>query len=354
MKHFLFSVIIFFSITGCTDKGNGGGGGGVPPPPIIPPPPPVVPPTTSNFAKGADISWLTQMESSGRKFYNAAGAETDCMALMKSLGMNTVRLRVWVNPSPAWNNSVDVVAKSLRAKALGLRIMIDFHYSDSWADPGKQTKPAAWVGQDLTGLKNSLSAHTTSVLNELKNNGVAPEWVQVGNETNNGMLWPEGKASANMNAFTQMVNAGYDAVKSVFPLAKVIVHVSNGWNSTLFRWMFDGLTANAAKYDVIGMSLYPTAANWVSYNTQCWANMNDMVARYGKEVMVVEVGMPWDNADVCKFFIADLITKTISVSGNKGLGVLYWEPQAYNNWQGYTLGAFDNSGKPTVAISAFQ
>ena len=353
MRHFLFTVIIFFSITGCSDKDTGGGNG-IPPPPIVPPPPPVIPPSTHVFAKGADISWLTQMESSGRKFYNSAGTEMECMALMKSLGMNTVRLRVWVNPTPAWNNSADVVAKAARAKALGLRIMIDFHYSDSWADPGKQTKPAAWAGQDITGLKNSVAAHTTTVLNDLKNNGITPEWVQVGNETNNGMLWPEGRASTSMNSFAQLVNAGYDAVKAVFPTAKVIVHVSNGWDSSLFRWMFDGLTANVTKYDVIGMSLYPSATNWSTFNSQCLANMNDMVARYGKEVMVVEVGMPWDNADACKSFLSDLITKTISVTANKGLGVLYWEPQAYNGWQAYTLGAFDNSGKPTIALSSFQ
>ncbi len=318
------------------------------------PPVPVPVPTPANFAKGADISWVTQMESAGLKFYNAAGTQTECMGLMKSIGINTIRLRVWVNPSPAWNNTADVVAKAIRAKNLGLRIMIDFHYSDTWADPGHQTKPAAWAGQDVAALKTSLANHTTAVLTELKNNNVTPEWVQVGNETNDGMLWPEGKASANMNNFAQMINAGYDAVKAVFPAAKVIVHVSNGWDNALFRWMFDGLQLNGAKYDVIGMSLYPTTANWASVNTQCLINMNDMVARYSKEVMLVEVGMPWDNAEVCKSFLADIKVKTIAVSNAKGLGVLYWEPQAYNNWQGYSLGAFDNSGKPTIALNAFQ
>ena len=93
------------------------------------------------------------MESSGRKFYNAAGTETECMTLMKSLGLNTVRLRVWVNPSPSWNNTADVVAKALRAKNLGLRIMIDFHYSDTWADPGHQAKPAAWASQGFRNIE---------------------------------------------------------------------------------------------------------------------------------------------------------------------------------------------------------
>jgi arabinogalactan endo-1,4-beta-galactosidase len=339
MNKIVLYLVIILSIASCSKSSPGGN-----PPPSLP----------SNFAKGADISWLTQMEAAGRKFYNAVGTETECMALLKSRGMNTIRLRIWVNPSSAWNNTADVVAKAVRAKNLGMRIMINFNYSDSWADPAKQTKPAAWVSQDLAGLKSSLAAHTIAVLNELKNNNITPEWVQVGNETNDGMLWPEGKASVNMNNFAQLVNAGYDAVKSVFPSAKVIVHVSNGWNNSLFRWMFDGLQANAAKYDVIGMSLYPSASNWSTLNTQCLTNMNDMVTRYNKEVMVVEVGMPWDNAHACKSFLTDLINRTATVSGGKGLGVLYWEPQAYNNWQGYTLGAFDNSGKPTIALSAFN
>ena len=342
IKKIVVLSLVFFATLSCKKSKDSGAG-------IIQPVP-----LPANFVKGADISWVTQMETAGIKFYNSSGTPTECMALMKSLGMNTVRLRVWVNPSPAWNNAADVVAKAVRAKNLGLRIMIDFHYSDTWADPGNQTKPAAWATQDLATLKTSLATHTIDVLTQLKNSGVTPEWVQVGNETNNGMLWPDGKASVSMSNFAQLVNAGYDAVKSVFASAKVIVHISNGYDNSLFRWMFDGLTANSAKYDVIGMSLYPSASDWASYNTQCLANMNDMVTRYNKEVMVVEVGMSWDNATAANSFLADIISKTAAVSGNKGLGVLYWEPEAYNNWQGYTLGAFDNSGKPTAALSVFQ
>ncbi|MEA5460831.1 glycosyl hydrolase 53 family protein [Arcicella sp. LKC2W] len=309
----------------------------------------------TDFVKGADISWITEMEASGRKFYDSSGKEMDCFALMKSLGMNSIRLRVWVNPASNYNHTADVVVKAIRAKNLGMRIMIDFHYSDDWADPSKQTKPKAWQNLDLEGLKSAIGKHTTEVLTELKKNDISPEWVQVGNETNNGMLWPTGKASINMAGFTQMINAGYDAVKSVFPTSKVIVHLANGHDNNLFRWMFDGLTANGVKYDIIGMSLYPTWAgtDWQTANAKCLVNMNDMVARYHKEVMIVEVGMPWDKAEDCQQFISDLIVKTKSVSEGKGLGVLYWEPQAYN-WVGYNLGAFDNSGKPTAAMTAFS
>ena len=314
---------------------------------------PVVP-TTSDFAKGADVSWITEMEAKGNKFYTSAGVEKEGMDLLKSLGMNSIRLRVWVNPATNYNATADVVAKAVRAKNLGLRVMIDFHYSDTWADPGHQSTPAAWAAMDINSLKTAMGNHTVAVLTTLKENGVTPEWVQVGNETNDGMLWPLGRASTNMANFAALINAGYDATKSVFPNAKVIVHVSNGYKNSGFTNIFNGLLANGGKYDVIGMSLYPTAANWATYNTQCLANMNDMVARYNKEVMVVEVGMPWDGAADCKAFLTDLIAKTKTVTNSKGIGVLYWEPQAYNGWSGYTLGAFSNNGRPTIALDAFQ
>jgi arabinogalactan endo-1,4-beta-galactosidase len=311
------------------------------------------PPSNSTFVKGADISWLTEMEAAGKKFYNSTGSEQDLMLILKNLGMNTIRLRVWVNPANGWNNQADVVAKAVRAKNHGMRIMINFHYSDTWADPGHQNKPAAWTG-NINELKISLASHTTNVLQAVKNAGVTPDWVQVGNETNDGMLWPEGKASTNMANYAQLVTAGYDAVKAVFPNAKVIVHLSNGWDNALFRWNFDGLKNNGGKWDVIGMSLYPDPSGWSSINLQCWNNMNDMVSRYNKEVMIVEVGMSWDQAAASRDFLVDLIAKVKGLASSKGLGVLYWEPQSYGNWQGYTLGAFDNSGKPTIALNAFN
>ena len=303
--------------------------------------------------KGADVSWVTQMEDSGYKFYNAAGTAMDCFQLLQSLGINAIRLRVWVNPSGGWCGTKDVVAKAVRAHNLGFRLLIDFHYSDTWADPGHQAKPAAWTGYDFATLTDTLSSYTVGVLDTLKAAGAVPSWVQIGNETDNGMLWPDGQASTNMASFAALVTAGYKAVKSISDTIKVIVHISNGYNNSTFRWMFDGLTANNAQYDIIGMSLYPSAANWQAYNDSCAANMNDMVSRYNKSVMICEVGMPENAAATCQSFLTDLMHKVKAVSGGKGLGVFYWEPESYNSWQGYGLGAFDNTGKPTVAMNAF-
>jgi arabinogalactan endo-1,4-beta-galactosidase len=342
------TVVLLFIVIAFACKKSGNDTTPDPTPPVPPPP------TPAFFAKGADVGWLTEMESVGIKFYNSAGTQTECMQLLKSLGMNALRFRVWVNPANGWNNTADVVAKAVRAKNLGMKIMIDFHYSDSWADPGQQTKPAAWATEDVNGLRTSVYDHTFSVMTALKNAGVTPDWVQVGNETGDGMLWPEGKASVNMINYARFFIAGHDAVKAVSSTTKVIVHLHNGWDNNLYRWNLDGLTANGAVWDIVGMSLYPNSSNWSSLNTQCLANMNDMVIRYGSEVMITEVGMSWDQPDACKLFITDLINKVKSIPNNKGLGVFYWEPEAYNNWQGYSLGAFDNSGKPTAALNAFN
>jgi len=310
--------------------------------------------TADTLAKGTDVGWLTEMEASGKKFYNASGSEMECIALLKSLGINSIRLRVWVNPSDGWCNTQDMLAKAVRAKALGMRIMIDFHYSDSWADPGKQNKPAAWSSLSLIDLKAALARHTSDVLNTLKDNNITPEWVQVGNEVGDGMLWEDGRASKNMANFAGLISAGYDAVKSVFPATKVIVHVHNGYDNSLFRWIFDGLKNNGCQWDVIGMSLYPSPDNWEEKNRQCLANMVDMVARYGSEVMICEVGMSWDSPDESKDFLTDIIAKTRNLRNGKGLGVFYWEPECYGGWKSYTLGAFDNSGKPSKALDAFK
>lgn len=311
-------------------------------------------PEMDNFAKGADVSWITEMEAAGVPFYNKAGIAVDGMKLLQSLGMNAARLRVWVDPTNGWCNKEDVLVKAYRAHHLGMRIMINFHYSDSWADPGQQYKPAAWESLSFDELKAAVQEHTKTVLELLKDNGITPEWVQVGNETGNGMLWEEGKASENMANYAALNNAGYEAVKSVFPEAKVMVHVHNGYDNSLFRWLFDGLKDNGGKWDVIGMSLYPDKDNWQDRTQQCLDNIEDMVDRYGSEVMICEVGMSWDEEEAAEAFLAGLIQKGRQFPGGKVLGVFYWEPLAYSGWNGYTLGAMDDSGRPTKALDAFK
>lgn len=312
--------------------------------------------SASTFAKGADVSWITEMEAAGKKFYTSTGSESDILAVMKSVGMNAVRLRVWVNPADGkYNNATDVLAKAKRVQAAGMKLMIDFHYSDTWADPSKQTKPAAWANYDIEQLKVALADHTKNTLILLRDAGISPEWVQVGNETNDGMLWDLGRASISMKNYAALTSAGYDAVKSIFPSASVIVHVSNCHDNGLFRWIFDGLTSNGGKFDVIGASTYPTTntgKTWQQTLTACDTNLKDMIARYKVPVMVTEVGAPWDYADA-KTLLTTLLNNVKALPDGKGLGVFYWEPQSYGNWKGYSLGAFDATGKPMPSLNAF-
>jgi arabinogalactan endo-1,4-beta-galactosidase len=311
-------------------------------------------PKDTPIFKGADVSWVTQLEDSGFRFFDSAGAPMECMRLLQSLGINVIRLRVWVNPATRYNGTADVVAKAVRAKNLGMRVLIDFHYSDTWADPGHQTTPAAWSGLGISAMADTLYSYTVSVLDSLQAAGVVPSFVQVGNEVDDGMCWPGGQASTNMANFAALVSSGYRAVKSISDSIRVIVHVSNGYDNAHFEWLFDGLKSNGASWDIIGMSLYPSASTWTSYNTECLANMNDMVSRYGTPVMICEVGMPENEAGACNAFITDLIHKVRAVKGGKGLGVLYWEPESYAPFLAYGLAAFDDTGKPTVAMDAFS
>ncbi len=312
------------------------------------------------FARGADVGWLSQMESQGRTFQDNSGVTMGCLSVLQEKCINAIRLRVWVNPAaPGWSGKADVVAMAIRANAMGYRIMIDFHYSDSWADPGQQNKPAAWASYTMAQLVQGVHDHTVDVLSALSAAGVHPEWVQVGNETNDGMLWPVntgdpgGRVSVNgFPAFAQLINSGYAAVKSVEPAAKVVIHISNGYDNTLFRWMFDGLKAAGANWDAIGMSLYPSTTNWATLDSQCLTNMNDMITRYGKPVVISEVGMDVTDPTNSFAFLSDIIAKNSGLPGGNGLGVFYWEPEAYN-WMGYGLVAFDNTGKPTHAMDAF-
>lgn len=306
------------------------------------------------FAKGVDISWVTEMERDGIKFYNKEGEERECTALMKELSFNSIRLRVWVNPKDGWCGKEDLLVKAKRAYQLGMRLMIDFHYSDSWADPGKQNKPKDWENYSLAELSNAVKNHTKEILQLLKNEGITPEWVQVGNETSNGMLWEDGKASLQMANYALLNNAGYDAVKEVFPETKVIVHLPNGYDKELYKWLFNALRANGGKWDIIGMSLYPSKENWETRIQESILNIKQLVINYKTDVMICEVGMPWDDPGTCKSFLSELITKCKAIDNDRCKGIFYWEPQSNPKWNGYTLGAFDSNFKPTSALEAFK
>ena len=317
------------------------------------------------FALGADISWCTQMESKGQKLYNYLGEERETTALMKEMGLNAIRLRVWVDPSEHGNrcNKEDVLKKALRAKDLGMDVMIDFHYSDWWADPAKQNIPAAWAKHKYKALLTDVASHTKEVLNLLKDNGVTPKWVQVGNETSNGMMWPVGQLDINPKQYAGLFKAGYDATKEIFPEAIVIVHLDNGFDDNLYQRNLDALRDNGAVWDMVGMSIYPYWARKNGRETsamrlfaQLINNIKKVSNRYKTDVMITETGFevsgtePWV-MESGRTQLNELIRLCRNNTKGHCKGIFYWEPTCKPSM--YKLGAFTEDGHPTAIMRAF-
>ena len=308
------------------------------------------------FWLGADISGTTALEAHGGQLYNSSGEPRENTQLMKELGLNAVRLRVWVNPKDGFCRPDDVLLMASRAKALGMEVMIDFHYSDWWADPGQQNIPAAWKDMSYDEMRQALAEHTRSTLLLLKTNGINVRWVQVGNETTNGFLWPMGRAQENMAQYAGLTQAGYEAVKQVFPEAQVIIHLDQARDAKRYDFIFDGLKANGAKWDIIGMSVYPywdqrekAEKNDAGTLKHALKNMKRLVKKFGTPVMVVETGYEAARPEEGRRFMEKLISACQEMDG-RCLGVFYWAPELEHH---YPLGAFKD-GRPTAIMEAFR
>ena len=303
-----------------------------------------------DFAFGADVSFVPQMESWGTKWLDKDGKQKDILQILKEQGINNIRLRVWTVGSGA-SSKQEVVTMCKRAKAKGLGVMIDFHYSDTWADPGNQTIPSAWTDHSVEALAKHVYDHTYDVLSAIKAAGIVPKWVQVGNETKRGMLYPVGQTNKGGSvAFAKFVLNGYNAVKAVDSTMQVIVHLPDGHDNSLYRSIFDGLKKNGAKWDIIGLSAYPrwSHLDGPTMITKVMANINDLKSRYGKPCMVVETGHYPREAVIGNQYLVGVMDRMIK---NGDLGCFYWEPESMG---GYDMGAWDEATrKPTVMMDAF-
>ena len=344
--------------------------------------------TREEFWLGADLGWITEYESLGHRFYDNQGREMECTALMKELGLNAVRHRVWVDPSKHgnWCSKEDLLEKCIRARDLDMEILLDFHYSDWWADPAKQNIPAAWSGHDYQQMKQDLWNHTVEVLNYLKDNNITPKWIQVGNETRNGFLWSVesnekgwpvldsngnttitesmGHVVNNPEQYAGFFSTGYDACKSVFPESIVMVHLDNGFDRDLYDFNLGVLKDNGAKWDMIGMSLYPYWALDGGFRTDedqvitdCIENIKHVSEKFGCDVMIVETGYPVDENDPermerSRSQLARTIREAINNTDGHCKGVFYWEPECKPSQ--YKLGAFTEDGHPTIIMDAFK
>lgn len=326
---------------------------------------------------GADIGYLSQLENQGVQWIDDTGKEKDALQLLKDKGVNAVRLRVFVKPPSdfywtkpdgtrcmlGYADTKGLLYSAKRAKNLGMKVMVVFHYSDHFADPLIQDVPSEWKGVSSNELTKYVYDYTKYIMSALKQEGVTPEWVQVGNEVSYGILYPSG--SNQTNDFTQLtkyLNSGYDAVKSVSPSTKVVTHLTHGSGIKHFDWFFTNFIEKCGgKTDVIGMSYYPY---WTSaYDGDCIENvsynLSKMAAKYNKEVMICETGEVETEPDKTNELLKKESNAIAAVPNGKGIGVFYWEPEVNSTVlpDKYILGATENkNGKLhfTKALDAFQ
>ncbi len=324
---------------------------------------------SKNIAFGVDLGWVTQLEAEGVIWVDDNGNQIDPIDALVEMGTDSVRLRVFVNPPKeaywkkhenetcmlGYADAQGVLEMSKRVKAKGLTLMIDFHYSDHFADPQFQDIPEAWKNDDNEGLKKRVYDHTKAVLTLLTENGIYPEWVQVGNEINPGLLLPNGSRE-NPEVMVSFLNAGYDAVKECCPECQVITHVAGvdkaDWVSPYLEAFFNA----GGKADIIGFSHYPY---WYKLMRQDVAlddlqtNLTKFAQKYQKPVMIVEVGGPEEEVQETYDLLCDTIEAVMNVPDNMGVGVYYWEPEVGKDMlpDKYPLGAALPVGEKTLKFT---
>ena len=315
----------------------------------------------SAFYFGADISSLSDLEKLGAVFHDQ-GKPVDAITLFHTRGMNLFRLRLFVNPDHDFNKSggatqdlAMVLALAKRIKNSGAGFSLALHYSDTWADPAHQTKPAAWKDLPFDALKIKVTSYTTEVLQAMKNNHTNPDIVEVGNETTNGMLWPDGHIGKNWDNYCQLLTAGTNAVRSQLPDARILIHINAGGKSGVPLWFFSHLQDHKMDYDLIGLSFYPT---WNDSLDSLRKNLVDLSA-FNKNILVIETAYPhkpmtrtpqtqWPMSPGGQTqFLHDLIAAVKSAPNHLGVGVVWWYPEAVplaheNIWNGGAMGLFDD------------
>jgi arabinogalactan endo-1,4-beta-galactosidase len=289
------------------------------------------------FVIGADISWVQQQEEEGIHLSDR-GATRDILALLKDRGFNAVRLRIFNNPAAKKGYSAKgycdlphTLAMARRIHAAGMRFLLDFHYSDNWADPGHQTKPAAWDNLHGVELEKAVHDYTREVLTALQKQGTLPEMVQIGNEISNGFLWPDGNVwkTRRWDTFCGLIKAGIKAAKEVDPATKIMLHLAWGGQNAQSRSFLDHAISQGVQFDYLGQSYYP---KWHGTLDELKANLTDLAGRYPQSILVVEYSVP----DIRK--INDIVH---DLPGGKGVGTFIWEPTRWNgpalfNWRGNT------------------
>lgn len=360
------------------------------------------------FVKGMDLSTLLELERCGAKYYDN-GEERDLLAIMKSYDVDTIRIRLWNDPWSETGESYGAGENDLktsleiakRVTAAGFGVLFNFHYSDFWADPGKQIKPKAWADYGVKELEQAVYDYTLESMQTFLDAGVNITMVQVGNELSNGLLWPEGKVP-NYDNIATFVNAGIRAVRKADAAIPVMIHLDNGGNNALYREWFDNFTKRGEDFEIIGLSYYPF---WHGSLQMLNDNMNDIAERYGKDLVIAEVSMGYTMEDYKNYeklsdeerkgyatrpalvekieypmtkqgqydFMEDFLNRISHIKGGKGKGFFYWEPAwipvpgsgwatpaslkymndpgpCGNEWANQALFDYDGNALPTLSL----
>lgn len=332
------------------------------------------------FYVGADLSALPIYEQRGAKF-SQHGRADDALRLLRAEGLNGVRLRLFVNPRPEGivDNSLDyTVALARRAKAAGAAFLLDLHYSDTWADPQKQLKPAAWSALPFDELVARVGAYTRDVLARFEREGLRPDFVQIGNEITNGTLWPDGRvnfgAPADEDAaawarLARLLRAGIDAVPRGSGQPKIVLHIESGGNLAKSLWWFRHARDAGLDYDIVGLSYYPDWHGGLANYRRTLAALAD---EFQKPIQVVEAGYPWKTAPKWTEkthmdwpltpagqaqFLRDVLDAVRGIPHGLGRGVWYWHPESivlpgHYAWENGTCALFDDRGEMLPGAAA--
>jgi arabinogalactan endo-1,4-beta-galactosidase len=338
--------------------------------------------------KGADLSFTLEEEAAGATFHDG-GRTAPVEQLLVDRGANVVRLRVWVDAAAGHSDLASALALARRARGAGMQVLLDLHYSDTWADKANQRTPASWAGRDLPALAETVRSYTRDCLKAFAGQNTPIDLIQIGNEITSGMLWPTGQiyrdGREHWAEFGTLLQAGLQGAKEAGSDAlRTVIHIDRGGDNAGARYFFDHVVGGGVDFDVVALSYYPF---WHGPLTALQANVNDLAARYRKDVLVVETAYPWliPDGDAAGYLVSSdeqlpeaerfppspagqaayyeaLRAVVAQVPDARGLGFLAWEPAwlpgtGWSEGEGNPYGnltMFDWQGAGLPSLAAFR
>lgn len=336
------------------------------------------------YYKGVDLSFLPQIEEYQTTYFDEDSLSIDLLPYLASMGVNLVRLRLWHTPQNIHGSLEEVLDYSKKIKQAGMNVLLDFHYSDTWADPGNQEIPQTWTDLSFDQIKDSIYQYTYNVLQKMEAQNTSPVIVQIGNETNSGFLWDQGKVGGNFDSnwpnYIELVKRAIHGVKDIDinDEIEIMIHFA-GLNGA--SWYFENIVSYNVDFDIIGLSYY---AIWHGTDLDSLENqINAISAQFSQKIMIVETAYPWTlewndwtnniwgavdqlipeypaspSGQTNMMVALNAIIKNID--GAKGVGFCYWAPDwvAYkgaqatdgSTWENATIFDFNNKVLPVVSV----